>query len=286
MKKIIFSLVTVVMLIFMTLPAVSPLPVSAGGASVDFTQYANEDDEWIGSILQASNSKYYECMSVPQRTILANIPSTTGGAHTFNFRHQATKSGTHAYDWLTAYNQGNYPPLAYNACGEKMGHTPDYAAICESLHTSGYSILVDVPDDPFVSKDGSTQDRIDAFEAQFGNRQIKIYGNQPITTANLTLSHDVPSSGDTGDSYIHYVLTWTSNSTQIIIEMAGHLAVSGDPAANPVAWGLGLGASQISGGPYHFKLGELDGASLGKKDNQIKGADILEIVCDFRPRRS
>ena len=69
MKKRIFSLVTVVMLVAMTLPAISPPPVAAGGASVDFTQYANEDDEWINSILNKNNSKYYECMSVPQRTI-------------------------------------------------------------------------------------------------------------------------------------------------------------------------------------------------------------------------
>ncbi|MDH5781534.1 MAG: hypothetical protein OEZ07_03075, partial [Dehalococcoidia bacterium] len=276
MKKIIFCLITVVMLVMMMLPATSPPPVAAGGASVDFMQYANEKDEWIGSILQASNSKYYECMSVPQRTILADIPSTAGGAHTYAFSHQATKKGTHAYDWLTAYDQGNDPPLAFDACGEKIGK--DFAAICESLHTSGYSILVDVPDDPFVSKDGSTQDRIDAYETQFENRQIKIWGDQPFAAASMTLGHNVPDSGDTGDSDIEYVLAWTSNSTQILIEMAGHLAVSGNSTANPVAWGPGLGASQISGGPYHFSLGKLDGSALGSQDNQIKGADVLALV--------
>jgi uncharacterized repeat protein (TIGR01451 family) len=277
MKRTIISLMAVVVLIAMMLPAVSPPPVSAAaGASVDFKQYANDDDEWIGSILQASNSKYYECMSVPQRTILDGIASTAGGAHTFTFSHQATKGGIHAYDWVTGYNQGNDPPLAFNACGEKMG--PGFATICESLHTSGYSILVDVPDDPFISKDGSTQDRIDAYEAQFGNRQIKIYGDQPFTTAGMTLSHTVSDGGDTGDSDIEYVLTWTSNSTQVLIEMAGHLAMSGDPATNPIAWGSGLGASYVSGGPYHFKLGKLDGSALGSKDNAIKGADVLEVL--------
>ena len=276
MKKAIFSLVIVMALIVMMLPAVSPPTVSAAaGASVDFTQYANDDDEWIGSILQASNSKYYECMSVPQRTILANIPATTGGMHTFGFSHEATKGGIHAYDWLTAYNQGNDPPLAYDPCGEKLGNTPDFATICGNLHSSPYSILINVPDDPFMSKDGSTQDRVDAYEAEFGNRQIKLYGDQPFATAGLTLSHTVSDGGDTGDSDIEYELAWTSNSTHILIEMAGHLALSGSPIGNPIAWGMGLGASYVSGGPYHFRLGELDGASLGAQDNQIKGADIL-----------
>jgi len=95
MKRTIFSLVIVTALIVMILPAVSPPPVLAKGASVDFRQYANEDDEWINGILNKNNSKYYECMSVPQRTILANIPSTPGGAHTFTFSHEATKGGIH-----------------------------------------------------------------------------------------------------------------------------------------------------------------------------------------------
>jgi len=87
--------------------------------------------------------------------------------------------------------------------------------------------------------------------------------------------HDVANGGDTGDSFIHYTLTWTSASDQILIELAGHLAMSGNPAVNPIAWGEGLGSSQIAGGPYHFKLFDLDGHSLGCQDNQIMGADIL-----------
>jgi uncharacterized repeat protein (TIGR01451 family) len=275
MKKVIFSLVIVMALVVMMLPAVSPPPVAAQGASVDFKQYANEDGEWIGSILQASNSKYYECMSVPQRTILDGIPPTTGGEHTFTFSHEATKGGIHAYDWVTAYNQGNDPPLAYDPCGPKIGNMPDFATICGNLHSSGYSILVDVPNDPFISKDGSTQSRINAYEAEFGNRQIKIYGDQPFATAGMTLSHTVSDGGDGGDSDIEYELSWTSNSTQILIEMAGHLALSGHQMSNPIAWGFELGASYVSGGPYHFKLGDLDGAALGAQDNPIKGADIL-----------
>jgi uncharacterized repeat protein (TIGR01451 family) len=280
MKRIIFCLITVATLLGMLVPATSSPAVLAASskASVDFTQYANTDDEWIGSILQKTNSMYYEGMSVPQRTILDGIGLTPGATHSLTFSAMATKGGTHAYDWLTAYNQGNVPPLAYDVCGEKLGNSPDFAAICSDLHTSGYSILVNVPDDPFISKDGSTQSRIDAYEAQFGNRQIEIYGNEPITSASLTLSHDVSDSGDTGDSFIDYVLSWTSNSTQVIVEMAGHLAMSGDPATNLMAWGPNLGASQISGGPYHFKLDKLDGSSLGSQDNQIKGADILPLM--------
>ncbi|MGP3702360.1 MAG: DUF7507 domain-containing protein, partial [Candidatus Bathyarchaeota archaeon] len=246
----------------------------------DFKQYANLDDKWITSILQKSNSRYYEGMSVPQRIVFTEIPSTSGNVHTLTLSHEATKGGIHAYDFLVGWNQGNDPPLTYTPWGEDIGPPKTLAEICEYLHeapTSGaYEYYVEVPDDPFMSKDGSTQDRINAYEAAYGDRYIRICGNKPITSASFTqIYHDVPNGGDTGDSFIHYTLTWTSESDQILIEMAGHLAMSGDPTKNPIAWGIGLGSSQISGGPYHFKLFELDGASLGSQDNQIMGANVL-----------
>ena len=246
------------------------------GVHVDFSQYANGPtyEKWIGSILQASNSIYYEGMSVPQRTAFVDIDPTTDDIHTLTFKHQATKSGFHAYDWITSWNQGNTPPLTYIPWGEDIGpHVTE--EVCGALYnqTGANEWFLDVPDDPYVSKDGSTQPRIDAYEAVHGNRQIRICGNQPITSASWnSMAHDVANGADTGDSFIEYELTWTSNSTQILIQMGGHLAMSGNDS---MAWGPGLGASQISGGPYHFKLDYIDDDSLGSQDNQIKGADII-----------
>ena len=249
---------------------------------VDFKQYATLDDLWINSILQSSNSIYYEGMSVPQRAIFTNIPSTAGDNHFLTLSHEATKAGIHAYDFLTAWNQGNDPALPFVPWGENIGPPNTLGATAQFLDgapgSSAYEYFVNVPNDPFISKDGSTQTRIDAYEALYGNRQIRICGNAPFTSASFTsISHDVADGADTGDSFIHYTLSWTSASTQIMIELSGHLAVSGDPAVNPIAWGVGLGASQVSGGPYHFKLDYLDTNSLGSQDNQIKGADILIV---------
>src|SRR6185503_14748462 len=69
-------------------------------------------------------------------------------------------------------------------------------------------------------------------------------------------------------------LTWTSASTEIIVEFAGHIAVGLDPLNAGIGYGVGLGAASISGGPYHIPLEQLDGASTGSQDNQLKGADI------------
>jgi hypothetical protein len=303
------------MLVFLTAFFVLGFAASASGAvSVDFRQSANNETNgaitglgnihWIGSIVQSSNSVYYEGMGNLQRTVFTEIPATTGDVHTLTFRHQATKAGIHAYDFLTSWEQARLDDeallgVAYsmNECGEEIGPPHDLDTICQALHgASGYFIDVEVPDDPYVSKDGSTASRIAAYEAVRGNRTIRVYGNAPISSGSMTVSHDVAPGGDTGDSFAEYVLTVNTTSTQLVIEMSGHLALGGDPAFNPMAWGIGLGSSDISGGPYHFKLeglgGELDGngdqteyISLGSQDNQIKGADILRLppICDVTP---
>ncbi len=246
-------------------------------ASLQFHQCANENPtlgscDWIGSILQNTNSAYTEGMSVPQRLILKSVDSAPGDIHTLTFSHQATKGGNHAYDFLTAYNQGNNPALTLNPCDDL---NPSDTILCNLLRSGGNTQTPNVPDDPFISADGSTQSRIDAYELVYGNRTIQIYGNAAISSASFSsISHDVANGADTGDSYTLYTLTWTSSSSNVLIEMAGHLSMGVNPSATGIGWGSGNGAGSVSGGPYHFKLDQLDGDSLGSQDNQIQADDV------------
>src|SRR5206468_2665892 len=119
--------------------------------------------------------------------------------------------------------------------------------------------------------------KIAAYETQYGNRTIRVFSNQLMDGGALTVSHDVSAGADTGDSFAQYALSiqfhdaFTTN-TQVLVEFAGHLALSGNGTGD--TWGSSLGSSQISGGPYHFKMSDYGGTSLGSQDNQIKGADI------------
>ena len=272
---------------------VPQLPLQQGGSSkvdVDFRQCANNDKKagtgscaWINSVLQQNNSDYQEGMSVPQRVIFTGIPSD-GGNHTLVFSHEATKNGPHAYDWLTSYDQAikaaqdakiPFKDLNAQACDESIGPKASKSE-CQSLRNGSYKLSVDVPDDPYPSKDGSTQMRIDAYEGKYQNRTITIYGNSAfVGTGTLTLKHIQPNgdtlapSADDKGSYIQYTLAWNSSSSNILIEMAGHLAETG---TNGSAWPKG--AAQINGAPYHFKLDTLDGSSLGSRDNQIKATTL------------
>ena len=74
--------------------------------------------------------------------------------------------------------------------------------------------------------------------------------------------------------------TTRSTSSSVVIAYATHIAIGGDPAVNPQAWGIGLGASGISGGPYHNNVRNLDGNTLGAQDNQLKGADLVKLPPD------
>src|SRR3989441_1218035 len=271
-------------------PTPGPTPTYRVGANVptDFKQCAENETSgtitglgschWIGSVVQPMNSQYFEGMSVPQRTIFTTIPATTGDVHTLTLHVNNTKGGKHAYDWLVSYDQAGFDAaannitLALNNCGVEI--PASMVTACTTVRGgSGFSTTAVVPSDPFVSKDGLTATRIAAYELSRGTRTIKIFGDKAFSgTATLALTHSVASLGDTGDSDINYTLTWTSASTNILIELAGHLAVGGDGTGD--SWGAGLGASSIGGGSFHFSLYLLDGKSIGNQDNQIQSAAV------------
>jgi hypothetical protein len=268
------------------------LPPAHAAIGADFMQCSNDNPPdvlgncfWINGILQPNNSQYQEGMSVPQRVLLTEIPSTPGDVHTLVFSHDATKGGVHAYDWLTSWDQALAADpddllSVLDDCGEMISDT--FETICQAL-TDGvddFSTTADVPDDDFVSAiqpDGpldTTQDLINVYEAAFGNRTIEIFGDAAVSGATLSLVHDPAADGsDDGDSTIVYQLTWTSASTDIMVQLAGHLAVGADGGVGD-GWGAELGASSINGGPYHFMLGTQDGASLGSQDNQIMASAV------------
>lgn len=327
--------------------ALALLPVESN-AVIDFKQVANNDGgfalgdaHWIGSIVQSSNSMYFEGMSVPQRIVFDDIPAAVGNAHSLTFNHQANKGEIHAYDFLTSWEQAvlaansiDPPPPGlltngaspgqdfYNddACDAELGPPASLTATCTTLRgcvptttcdaTSPFAcgagtsncvkiVIPDVVNDATPLPGNTTgqnrlthgapshihniADRICNYETAFGDRTITIYATTPITNAMLEFSGYTSGTDTDAD----YTLNWTSSSTEVVIELAGHISVSGDAACSPEnaalcncpGYGPGAGAASISGGPYHFSLSKLDGASLGSQDNQIKGADIHVDCC-------
>ncbi|MBF9140923.1 T9SS type A sorting domain-containing protein [Hymenobacter properus] len=260
------------------------------GQSTDFRQFANEpgNEAWINSILQQNNSVYYEGTSTLQRLVLVGIPTTSGNHHVLHFSHQATKGGIHAYDFVTGYDQAlaDYntitggPFTALSVAGNALGPQAT-AAMVNALYNSNlagpnkmvaanavaasYSSLPNAPA-------GNVAAKVAVYDgASTSKRGVQIYGSSPVTNAHL----DLVSYSGGSDIYADYDLHWDSASPNVLILMGGHLSVSGTGAAGTLSYGPGLGSGSISGGPYHFKLDNVDGITLGSQDNQIKGTDIL-----------
>src|SRR3989344_3387459 len=287
------------------------LPASADAAiSVDFSQCANNDSptpagkcNWIGSILQASNSDYFEGMSVPQRILYRNVE--TNGPHTISFTYQYTKGGIHAYDFLTTVNPYAAPDFVQGVTDESYvpGITdlapcddlsgPD-ATACTSL-ISTTPVFVSLPSDPFDSKDtspsapgtGTPQSTKESnFEFSFpGGRSLTVYsggGTTAFSGYSISALVHSPSAAnsDTGDSDVEVTLNFTSagcsssSPCKYLIFFVGHLAVSGSNNSSDSNWGVGVGSSNISGGPYHIKGLKFDGGG-GSLDNQIQGSSVL-----------
>ena len=262
-------------------------PASAGVASVSFQQCANGTADphvcdWINGDVQHSNSVYAEGMSLPQRLLLTGIAATPGNAHTLVFDSQWTKAGKHAYDWLTSYSQAmttaSYFGVPYSSLDECGG----LGAACTSVRSGSNYVEFDVPDDPYLSHDGLTQTKINAYESQFGNRKVRLWGSG-LTAGTLTVSHTAAPSGDTGDSDAVWTLTWIGSS-DVLLEFGAHIA----KASSAYGWGSATGAASISGSPYHVSLQSLDGSSLGSMDNQMKSGvlqppNYIKVIKQLSP---
>jgi hypothetical protein len=251
-----------------TTPAVTQQ--ATGSVSTDFSQCSNgkngdQDCSWINGILNTNNSKYGEGMSVPQRILHTNVASAA--SHVIRFSHQYTKGGTHAFDFITSWPQASATGLgthiSFNptiACAGLGGST----STCTSLINGGHFLDIAVP-----SYAGETQDA--AYNALHGTRTVRVYSDAAVTGGSFD---PITISGSpAGDSDLMYSLHVTGTGTQFLVLVAGHLAVGDDGTA--VSWGAGTGAGSISGGPYHFHVGNIDNVSVGNQDNQIMAGAVI-----------
>jgi hypothetical protein len=264
--------------------------------SVDFKQAANNhratapgEVQWIQSVLQRNNSVYFEGMSVPQRILLTNIAATRGNVHNLTFSHQASRGGQHAYDYLTSYDQaiasasaiaGQTVLVNMNHCGPSIGPPGSLHATCQSMRNGAHTIEILAPKNMGMLNSNNIATSASNYDNEFGDRTIRLYGDAAITSAVLIFNGYTGGRNKTAE----YTLTWTSASTSILIEMAAHLAMGDDfpGLRSGIGYGSGLGAGSISGAPYHFMLGRLDGQALGRRDNQIMAVAIpRSLVCDI-----
>lgn len=174
--------------------------------------------DWVTGNLGPHNSHWAENDSVPYRLKLGNL--STSGTHTVTIEYDPTKSGKHAFDYLTTFNRTE---TTANPCTGVAGCT---------LGTSSATAIPADSNVPFT----------------------QIAGSFTIWNGAFTNVSGYTTSGSyAGDSSTRITLTFTASAANPVIAWSGHIALGSD-------WTPAQTASTISGSPYHMRLIEIDGA--------------------------
>ncbi len=246
---------------------------STDKASRDFRQFANKlgSEQWIGGIVNQQKADYSEGMSVPQRLVLRGVAST-GSSHYVEFKHQYTKQGKYAYDFITSWDQA--VSAANRIGGQTWPQSWKWMGMDPPIVDSLDDHYVDVP----IPGNGHATARENAYTGAlgYGGRTLRVYSSQPITNVRVTV--DRPIEGSTsGDSFLYFKVSWDGVADRVMILYAAHVAVGLDPSLPPsgIGWGAGMGASAISGGPYHNMLSQsTEWRGTPSEDNQLMASAV------------
>jgi hypothetical protein len=271
-------------------------------ASIDFTQCQNDTNNdnvvdtcvWSTGAINANNSVYNEADGVPQR-LFHQID--TAGTHTMRFEYDFSSADVYAYDFLTNVNTTmTIGPTSLNECGDLPGFVS--AATCSSVFSG--ATLGGIPSDPFDSVASRETPAV---------RSVRL-GCSPACTGTVTVSFPsldgvddpgeahVPDSDpdcfkNCGNSSVQIDITFTTASANTLVGVwfAGHISAAADPDplnSPPDGWDSGCaggtcGASGITGAPFHLRYIQLDGASVGNRDNQIQSAAVITPTPTLTP---
>ena len=257
--KITFKLLDL-LVIFMMIFA-SPISVLAANPSANIDQCANGQTpspsnngcngtagtDWVNGNVNEAKAVYFEGDTVPYRLRFDNLSLTS---HTVTIEWDTTKSGKHALDYITTFNQSVLdanPCLGVSGCGAPT--------------------TFPIPADPQVTGAGVTPIA--------GN--FTMYGGT-ITAVSV---YSYPTgTGFAGDKSAQLTITFTASVANPVLAWGGHIATRTD-------WGPGNSAVSISGSPYHTRLIALDGSG-GNQDRSLSAAAVIfpasiTIIKDANP---
>ena len=232
--------------------------------------YASGDPgcRWTNGNLQRNNSTYSEGDATVQRLWLTDLAP---GSHTVTLKYGTTKGGKHAYDFLTQYNWSE----TY----------VDKTELCQA--TSGGGTITGCtgwPENTLgIPPDGNVPDTIEGQSP--GGRVFTMYnGFMDSATFPAIVSGTAcatPGGACSGDSETVVTITFdvgagapansqdcTANGCSVLLAFGAHISRQAD-------WGTGTSAVYISGSPYHVALDQVDGASVGQRDNQMQAGAIV-----------
>ncbi|MDP9239727.1 MAG: hypothetical protein M3O55_03680, partial [Actinomycetota bacterium] len=237
---------------------VAPLTGTAQAAGVDgiddYSQCKNGSGQpsctgWSNGILNATNSEYREDGVTPQR-LVTNF--STAGIHTIQISYLTVNGGHHAYDSLATWN---HTETAADRCQDII------AALC----VGGPVSTLGIPADPVpVNPVGTGISNITS-DHQLPGQHLELYGGTLTAATNQAHGTYAPDYGS-----LLVTLATAAADTKVMLLFGGHIAAG----LGVRGWGLGKGAGGINGGNYHIRITEVDGTTIGNRDNQLMSGAV------------
>ena len=212
-----------------------------GGVRICLAQWADVDGEWRLGDLNRNNSAYHEGEAVP--FMFRSTGVDPGTRYTLSISYDCVHRDVSAYDFLASYDRdrGDAPALASGGPGSA---SPDETAV--------------IPDDPSISYDDIPGG---IFSLWGGSFLSAPQGPEPSTLC-------AADHGQKAEKAI--TVEFETEADSVWLLWAGHLSSELD-------WGPGLGASSISGAPFHMKV-DIEGPGVGERDRSIQPGAVRPPV--------
>jgi len=206
---------------------------------------------WVNGNVNPNKAHWKETESLVYRMKMTGLSTGPGNTHTLIIGYDITKNGPHAIDYLTSFDRTETTG-AGNALHANLNN-PCFGFSCT---TSSPTSTFPIPADNVTVTNQTNADAPHAPVPQVAG---------VFTMWNGTI---------TGVSYVTYAggeerqisVTFTANSSDVLLAWGGHVAWQGE-------WGFGLSAGGISGSPYHMRLISLDGTG-GNQDRALSAAAV------------
>ena len=215
-------------------PAPSP---NSDGCSVSAS-------DWVSGNVGASKANYLEGDFIPYRIVMTGL---TTGAHSITVEWDTTKAGKHALDYIGTFNE-----------------TVATANPCLGVAGCSSSATFPIPADLQVTGAGVTP--LPGNFTLYGGTITSVTAPTDVGSTScsaLTLGSYCYSSGTGfgGDKSAAIQINFSASVANPVLAWAGHIASRQN-------WGVGNGAVNIPGSPFHSRLIDLDGSG-GNQDRSL-----------------
>ena len=200
---------------------------------------------WANGNAQATNSHFTEGQSIPTRIELAGLTPNVPASVTFNINIIQGSDGQHAFDFFTGPNRIEEIVSPLDGL---VGYNPVKSTYVFPIPNAGNTGGVPAGYYNETALKMACQQNADS--AFPDKNSIWIYNG---TVSNITYVWGNEDGMSTQQTYC--TVTFTPTSSKALLVLGCHIAA--ELTASCVGWGVGNGASTISGSPYHFHIQNL-----------------------------